>query len=102
MVMPPSRLQVVLQPAYGLTVHKMQSMTVPWRVLGCLEGIFAAGMLHVQVSRVVNPSNFAAIGLPPADLLKDVQCVVLIDKQSDIKMKHSQNVCCPGFENHGT
>lgn len=44
--------------------------------LACLEGIFACGMLYVGSSRCVRPSDFAAIGIPPADLLEDVAAAV--------------------------
>ena len=64
--------QLPLQPAYGLTVHKVQALTIAHVVRGCLEGVFAAGSLYVLISRVTDPRNLELIGLPPADLLDDV------------------------------
>ena len=65
-------VQLPLQPAYGLTVHKVQALTIAHVVRGCLEGVFAAGSLYVLISRVTEPQNLQLIGLPPADLLDDV------------------------------
>ena len=65
-------VQLPLQPAYGLTVHKVQALTIAHIVRGCLEGVFAAGSLYVLISRVTDPQNLQLIGLPPADLLDDV------------------------------
>ena len=65
-------VQLPLQPAYGLTVHKVQALTIAHIVRGCLEGVFAAGSLYVLISRVTDPRNLELIGLPPADLLDDV------------------------------
>ena len=47
-----SMVQVPLQPAYGLTNHKVQSLTIKHTVQGCLEGIFAHGSVYVLASRV--------------------------------------------------
>ena len=68
----PAMLQFTLQPAYGLSIHKVQSMTILHKVLGCLEGVFAHGQIYVLMSRVTDPEHFHAVGLPPADLLDDV------------------------------
>ena len=68
----PLMLQLQLQPAYCLTNHKVQALTIRHQVDGCLEGVFAHGQIYVQVSRVVDPAFYAAIGIPPADLLDDV------------------------------
>ena len=37
-----SLVQVPLQPAYGLTLHKVQALPIKQIVRGCLEGIFAS------------------------------------------------------------
>ena len=67
-----SMVQVPLQPAYGLTAHKVQSLTIKHIVRGCLEGIFAQGTIYVVTSRVNDPRNYQLIGLPPKDLLDAV------------------------------
>ena len=41
-------------------------------MLGCLEGVFAHGQIYVLVSRVIDASLFAAVGLPPEDLLEEI------------------------------
>ena len=65
-------LQLPVLPAYCLTNHKVQALTIRHEVDGCLEGVFAHGQIYVQVSRAVDPELYAAIGLPPADLLDGV------------------------------
>ncbi len=66
----PSMLQLPVQPAYGLTIHKVQALTILHDVLGCLEGVFAHGQIYVLVSRVTEPSHFCDVGIPPRDLLR--------------------------------
>ena len=68
----PSMLQLTIQPAYCLTIHKVQALTIRHDVNGCLEGMFALGQLYVLWSRVTDPKLFHAVGLPPADLLDEV------------------------------
>ena len=68
----PSMLQLQIQPAYAAVIHKLQALTIPDRVLGCLEGVFAHGQIYVLWSRVTNPDMFSAIGLPPIDILDEV------------------------------
>ena len=65
-------LQLQLQLAYSLTNHKVQALTIRHQVDGCLAGVFAHGQISVQVSRVVDPERYAAVGLPPADLMGEV------------------------------
>ena len=67
-----TRVQRPLGPAYALVLHKVQSLTMPGQVLGCLQGIFAHGQVYVLISRVTDPRNFCLLGLPPADLLDEV------------------------------
>ena len=64
--------QVPISPAYALTIHKVQSLSIKHDVLGCLEGIFAYGQLYVLMSRVTDPKLLKLIGLPPIDLLDKV------------------------------
>ena len=65
-------LQLPLQPAPALTIHKIQALTIRRIVHGCLEGVFALGQLYVLASRVTNPEMLQLVALPPADLLMDV------------------------------
>lgn len=60
------------QAAYGLTLHKVQALSMKERVQGCLEGVFAQGSVYVLISRVTDPRNLELIGLPPRDLLDRV------------------------------
>ena len=68
----PSMLQLTIQPAYALTIHKVQALTLRKRVNGCFEGVFAHGQIYVLVSRVTDLRNLQAVGLPPADFLEAV------------------------------
>ena len=65
-------LQAPIGPAYGPTVHKVQALSMPEVVCGCLEGIFAHGQVYGLVSRVTAPENFHLVGLPPEDMLDEV------------------------------
>ena len=68
----PILLQLSLVPAYALTIHKTQALSIKHVVCGCLEGIFAWGQLYVLISRVTDPANLHLIGLPPKDLVAEV------------------------------
>ena len=48
-------LQLSVVPAYALTIHKTQALSIKHVVCGCLEGIFAWGQLYVLMSRVTDP-----------------------------------------------
>ena len=65
-------LQLPIVPAYALTTHKTQALSIPHRVYGSLEGVFATGQVYVLVSRVTDPANFCLVGVPPADLVDEV------------------------------
>ena len=51
----------------------MQALTIRSEVNGCLEGVFALGQIYVLASRVTDPANLFFVGLPPKDLLADVE-----------------------------
>ena len=68
----PTMLQLTLQPAYALTIHKIQSLTIFITVQGCMEGVFAMGHIYVLASRVTDPVLFQLVGMPPEDLLDEV------------------------------
>ena len=77
-------LQLSLVPAYALTIHKTQALSIKHVVCGCLEGIFAWGQLYVLISRVTDPANLHLIGLPPKDLVEDVGSALKRAGYSDI------------------
>ena len=54
-------LQMPLTPSYGLTIHKVQALSIKHLVLGCVEGIFAQGQVYVSWRYIVN--IFSVIGL---------------------------------------
>ena len=68
----PVLVQLPIVPSYGLTVHKVQALSIKHTVRGCLEGVFAQGQVYVLISRVTDPLNVELVGLPPQDLLGDV------------------------------
>ena len=68
----PTMLQLTIQPAYALTIHKIQSLTIFITVQGCMEGVFAMGHIYVLASRVTDPVLFQLVGMPPEDLLDEV------------------------------
>jgi len=80
----PIMLQLSLVPAYALTIHKTQALSIKHVVCGCLEGIFAWGQLYVLISRVTDPANLHLIGLPPKDLVEEVGSALKRAGYSDI------------------
>ena len=68
----PVMLQLSVVPAYSLTIHKTQALSIKHVVRGCFEGVFAFGQVYVLISRVTCPWNLELIGLPPKDLVNDV------------------------------
>ena len=68
----PVQIQLGVVPAYALTVHKTQSLSVKHIVQGCLEGVFAQGQVYVLISRVTDPRNFHLLGVPPIDLIEEI------------------------------
>ena len=50
-------LQIPLVPAYALTVHKTQALSIKHLVLGCVEGIFAQGQVYVSWRRIIHISS---------------------------------------------
>ena len=72
----PVLIQLPLVPAYALTTHKTQALSIPHRVFGSLEGVFATGQTYVLISRVTDPANFNLVGVPPSDLVDDVYAAV--------------------------
>ena len=73
----PIMLQLPICPAYSLTVHKTQALSIKHLVIGCLEGVFAMGQVYVLVSRCTDPANFLLCGVPPKDLLEDVAAALI-------------------------
>ena len=73
----PILLQLCAVPAYALTVHKTQALSIKHLVLGSLEGVFALGQVYVLISRVTDPQNFYLLGVPPRDLLEDVASALI-------------------------
>ena len=53
----PVLVQLPLIPAYALTVHKTQALSIKHIVRGCIEGVFAQGQVYVLISRVTDPNS---------------------------------------------
>ena len=69
----PLLIQMPFGPCYAITVHKSQSLSVKHIVRGCCEGIFAHGHLYVLISRATDPKNVQLVGLPPKDMMEEVE-----------------------------
>ena len=52
--------QIPVIPAYGLTIHKSQGMTLDAIVIDC-KNIFTYGQLYVGMSRVRDANNMTLI-----------------------------------------
>ena len=73
----PVMLQLSIVPAYALTIHKTQALSIKHIVRGSLEGIFAFGQVYVLISRVTDPANLELIGLPPKDIIEDLSAALV-------------------------
>ena len=91
-------VQLPAVPAYALTIHKVQSLTMLGKVLGCLEGIFAHGQLYVLVSRVTDPQNLCFIGLPPVDMLDEVAAAWVDELADAVIALHQQAAAVRGSD----
>ena len=74
----PIMLQLPLAPAYSLTVHKTQTLSINHLVIGCSDGVFAVGQVCGFVSRCTDPANFLLCGVPPKDLIGDVAAAFIV------------------------
>ena len=68
----PSMLQLAVQPAYCLAIHKVRALAFRRGENGCLEGTPALGQLYVLWGRVADPNSCHGVGAPPAYLLAEV------------------------------
>jgi ATP-dependent exoDNAse (exonuclease V) alpha subunit len=66
--------QVPLLPAYALTIHKSQGMTLDAAIVDC-KNIFACGQLYVALSRVRKLENLKVINFHKSQIIvsKDVK-----------------------------
>ncbi|MDR0826208.1 MAG: AAA family ATPase [Mycoplasmataceae bacterium] len=60
--------QVPLLPAYALTIHKSQGMTLDAAVIDC-KNIFACGQLYVALSRVRNLENLKVLNFHKSQII---------------------------------
>ena len=61
--------QVQLIPAYALTSHKGQGLTLSMTYLG-LDGIFRFGLAYTMYTRSRFAENMCNVGVPPKDILE--------------------------------
>ncbi|XP_060560753.1 uncharacterized protein LOC132720611 [Ruditapes philippinarum] len=59
-----SRMQFPVKPAFALTIHKAQGMTLPWLEVDCND-IFKTGQLGVAISRVKSSKGLRVINFHP-------------------------------------
>jgi ATP-dependent exoDNAse (exonuclease V) alpha subunit len=59
------------QNSYALTVHKVQSLTLPEVSLSLDNQIFSAGQAYVALSRCPNWSNVHIASLDPSAFITD-------------------------------
>ena len=64
--------QLSLVPAYSLSTHKSQSLSIKHQLIGSLEGIFALGQAYVFFSRTTDPQKIMLVGVPPKDIVEDL------------------------------
>ena len=67
----------------------------PFKVSGCLEGVFAQGQVYVLCSRVTDPDNLCFVGIPPADLVDEV-VAALREAGYDVEVWFSQALSVTG------
>lgn len=60
--------QIPLIPAYALTIHKSQGMTLDAAIVDC-KNIFAFGQLYVALSRVRSLAGLKLINFDPKQII---------------------------------
>jgi ATP-dependent DNA helicase PIF1 len=60
--------QFPIIPAYALTIHKSQGMTLDSAIVDC-KNIFATGQLYVALSRVRSMKNLKIINFKPSQII---------------------------------
>jgi ATP-dependent exoDNAse (exonuclease V) alpha subunit len=60
--------QIPLLPAYALTIHKSQGMTLDTAIVDC-KNIFACGQLYVALSRVRSLKNLKVINFDKKQII---------------------------------
>ena len=83
--------QLCVVPAYSLSTHKSQSLSIKHQLIGSLEGIFALGQAYVFFSRTTDPQKIMLVGVPPKDLVEDV-AQALIGHGIDVD-KYFEDAC---------
>lgn len=64
-----SRMQFPVKPAFALTIHKAQGMTLSWVEVDCRD-IFKTGQLGVAISRVKSSAGLHVINFHPRCLFR--------------------------------
>jgi ATP-dependent DNA helicase PIF1 len=60
--------QIPLLPAYALTIHKSQGMTLDAAIIDC-KNIFACGQLYVALSRVRKLENLKVLNFHKGQII---------------------------------
>ncbi len=84
-----TRTQFPLTLAYGITIHKSQSLTVSHLMLDTNNGVFQLGMVYVGCSHVQNLKNLHFIDFTPEAVECDKSCIKEINQQRNISLNNT-------------
>ena len=79
-----SRTQFPLQNAFVLTVHKTQSLSLPWITVSLDASLFSAGQAYTALSRGTTLEGLSIVNIDRAAFIVDqgavVECIRLENK----------------------
>ena len=71
-----SRTQFPLQNAFALTVHKTQSLSLPWITVSLDASLFSAGQAYTALSRGTTLEGLSIVNIDRAAFIVDQEAVV--------------------------
>ena len=88
-----SRIQFPLTPAYAITIHKSQGLTLPQVVLNLSEADFTPGLTYVAISRVKTLEGLMFEDtIDYSHFRKSVGADTIIMRQQDIERRRELHV----------
>ena len=85
--------QFPIIPAFAITCHKSQGLTLSAVVLHCSHE-YVPGLIYIAMSRVKTPDNIQVLNFNPSQLLKPGSDVLVYSSSSDTNDTMEDLSCC--------